>query len=105
MTKIFALPLSAAITTTLLVVSVTTPTHAAPDGSSAVINEAYTTDPSANDDPRPMSRTDGVDTDDNAADFTATGNVTPELSVVRIGLLPVEASGGRPESRRWAPIL
>ena len=80
MTKIFALPLSAATTTALLVVSVTTPVHAVLDGSSVVIDEAYTTGPSANDDPRRMSRTDGVDTDDNSADFTATGNVTPQNS-------------------------
>ncbi|GAA1667156.1 hypothetical protein GCM10010977_14420 [Citricoccus zhacaiensis] len=46
-------------------------------GTSNTFETAAATGPSANNDPKSMTRTDGVDTDDNSADFTATGTVTP----------------------------
>ncbi|VXA91151.1 conserved exported hypothetical protein [Citricoccus sp. K5] len=46
-------------------------------GTSNTFETAAATGPSANNDPKSMTRADGVDTDDNSADFTATGAVTP----------------------------
>ncbi|MFW6187322.1 MAG: ExeM/NucH family extracellular endonuclease, partial [Actinomycetota bacterium] len=49
-------------------------------GSSNTFETAPATGPAANSDPRSMTRTDGADADDNSADFTATGTVTPQNS-------------------------
>lgn len=46
-------------------------------GTSNTFETAAATGPSANNDPKSMSRTEGADTDDNSADFTATESVTP----------------------------
>lgn len=46
-------------------------------GTSNTFETAAATGPSANNDPKSMSRTDGVDTDDNSADFTASEEITP----------------------------
>ncbi|MEW1981606.1 ExeM/NucH family extracellular endonuclease [Citricoccus sp. NPDC079358] len=46
-------------------------------GTSNTFETTAATGPSANNDPKSMTRTDFVDTDDNSADFTATGTVTP----------------------------
>ncbi len=54
-------------------------------GSSNTYETAPATGPSANSDPKSMTRTDGVDTDDNAADFTATTTVTPQNSGGAVG--------------------
>ncbi|MGQ1798283.1 ExeM/NucH family extracellular endonuclease [Kocuria oceani] len=49
-------------------------------GTSNTFESAPATGPATNGDPRSMTRQDGVDTDDNSADFTATGTVTPQNS-------------------------
>jgi 5'-nucleotidase len=49
-------------------------------GTSNTFETTPAAGPSSNGDPRSMTRTDGVDTDDNSADFTATGTVTPQSS-------------------------
>ncbi|MCM3485898.1 ExeM/NucH family extracellular endonuclease [Kocuria rosea] len=49
-------------------------------GTSNTYETAPATGPSANADPKSMTRADGVDTDDNSADFTATTAVTPQNS-------------------------
>src|SRR5690606_32610954 len=46
-------------------------------GTSNTFETAAASGPSANSDPKSMTRADGVDTDDNSADFTATEAVTP----------------------------
>ncbi|GAA4763021.1 ExeM/NucH family extracellular endonuclease [Citricoccus nitrophenolicus] len=46
-------------------------------GTSNTFETAAATGPSANNDPKSMSRTDYVDTDDNSADFTASEEITP----------------------------
>ncbi len=49
-------------------------------GASNTYETAPATGPAANSDPKSMTRTDGVDADDNSADFTATTTVTPQNS-------------------------
>ncbi|MFF0989386.1 ExeM/NucH family extracellular endonuclease [Kocuria nitroreducens] len=49
-------------------------------GTSNTFETAPATGPASNDDPRSMTRTGGVDADDNSTDFTATGTVTPQNS-------------------------
>ncbi|WIK82185.1 ExeM/NucH family extracellular endonuclease [Micrococcus lylae] len=46
-------------------------------GTSNTFETTAASSPSANSDPKSMTRTDGLDTDDNSADFTLTGDVTP----------------------------
>ncbi|WP_313818396.1 ExeM/NucH family extracellular endonuclease [Citricoccus sp.] len=46
-------------------------------GTSNTFETTAATGPSANNDPKSMTRTDFVDTDDNSTDFTATESVTP----------------------------
>lgn len=49
-------------------------------GTSNTYETAPAGAPASNSDPKSLTRTDGVDTDDNAADFTVTGDVTPTPS-------------------------
>ena len=58
-------------------------------GTSNTYETAPAAAPSANTDPKSMTRTDGVDTDDNAADFTLTDTPTPTSSSAS-GELPVD---------------
>ncbi|MEO9247468.1 ExeM/NucH family extracellular endonuclease [Citricoccus nitrophenolicus] len=46
-------------------------------GTSNTYETATATGPAANNDPKSMTRTNSVDTDDNSADFTASESVTP----------------------------
>ncbi|MGM7666324.1 ExeM/NucH family extracellular endonuclease [Microbacterium sp. A93] len=57
-------------------------------GTSNTFETAAATGPSANNDPKSMTRTDGVDTDDNSADFTATETVTPTNAAGETGSTP-----------------
>lgn len=49
-------------------------------GSSNTFETAPATAPDGNSDPRSLNRADGVDTDDNSADFALSGTVTPTSS-------------------------
>lgn len=69
-------------------------------GTSNTFETAPATGPAANSDPKSMTRTDGVDTDDNSADFAATGTVTPQNSG---GSTPAPEPEPAPEPTPTAP--
>ncbi|GGG61107.1 hypothetical protein GCM10011374_25090 [Kocuria dechangensis] len=78
-------------------------------GASNTYETAAATGPSANTDPRSMTRAGGADTDDNSADFTATGTVTPQSSAGTGGSTPApepveEPSPGPSTPPRTLPI-
>ncbi|MEX5302889.1 ExeM/NucH family extracellular endonuclease [Kocuria sabuli] len=69
-------------------------------GTSNTFETTPATGPAANNDPKSMTRTNGVDTDDNSADFTATGTVTPQGSG---GSTPAPEPAPTPEPTPTAP--
>ena len=71
-------------------------------GTSNTFEGAPATGPATNGDPRSMTRQDGADTDDNSADFTATGTVTPQNSGGD-GPASEPAPGPTPEPEPAAP--
>ncbi|NUL49526.1 ExeM/NucH family extracellular endonuclease, partial [Cellulosimicrobium funkei] len=66
-------------------------------GTSNTFETAAATGPTANNDPKSMTRTDGADTDDNSADFTATETVTPTNAAGETGSTPEPEPEPEPE--------
>lgn len=71
-------------------------------GTSNTFETAAAGAPSSNSDPKSLTRTDGVDTDDNAADFTVTAQVTPTSSTGEAPVDPIPDPEPDPEP---APAL
>lgn len=71
-------------------------------GTSNTFENAAAGAPSSNSDPKSLTRTDGVDTDDNAADFTVTAQVTPTSSTGEAPVDPIPDPEPDPEP---APAL
>ncbi|MEV4903006.1 ExeM/NucH family extracellular endonuclease, partial [Citricoccus sp. NPDC055426] len=66
-------------------------------GTSNTFETAAASGPTANNDPKSMTRTEGADTDDNSADFTATETVTPTNAAGETGTVPEPEPEPEPE--------